>query len=83
MNFGANLTDKEGNNVVNGQAKAVDDLGRLYEATRDLLAQTDVPAVRQCLRTSLNNLHWALWLMGAEPSFVPDYVSLPDGRQAF
>lgn len=57
---------------------SVAQLTELYESTQKLMTNTDIPAVYQCLRTSLNNLHWALWLLGGESSFVPDDVALPD-----
>ena len=60
-------------------ATSISQLTELYEATQKLMGQTKSPAIHQCLRASLNNIHWALWLLGAEPSFVPDDLTFPDG----
>lgn len=54
-------------------------MAALYQAAQELMDSTEVPAVYQCLRTVVNNLHWALWISGSEPHFAPGYLSWPDG----
>ncbi|MCL4319563.1 MAG: hypothetical protein M1596_06720 [Firmicutes bacterium] len=53
------------------------EIAEIYLATKRLLERTEVPAIHQCLRIAVNNLHWALWLTGQESDFVPPYFSTP------
>lgn len=53
-------------------------LRSLYDEAVQVMELNSSPAVRRCLRIAVHNLHWALWLNGAEPDLLPLEPSWPD-----
>jgi hypothetical protein len=46
-------------------------LEEMYRQVQTLREQNRVPALDRCLEAVAMNLHWALWLRGAEPEWLP------------
>lgn len=50
----------------------LEDMCRQVQALRE---HNRVPALDKCLEAVAMNLHWALWLNGAEPGWLPGPLS--------
>lgn len=46
----------------------------------EALKDSPNPAVAQCLRIVVNNLHWAMWISGEDPDWLPFELSFAEER---